>query len=989
MNLEVIETYVIIKPDNYPTGGSGDVLDAFGDSLATRTFSANLAHLISLKSTGLGGIAYLDVICDNANNYGFSNADFVFAGLPVYSWTIGVIAHELGHNFGSNHTQWCGWEVTPGNFYVLDSCYDSEGGCYPGPYQGRIGTLMSYCHLNGSIDLRQGFGPLPRALVQERVSSASCLTPGNFIYGVSVPGSDTVCLGQNVAVEPTNQTGVTYAWTGPNNFTSSARILSINNIQSSQIGTYYLTLTKDNCPGAPVPVSLKVDCIPTFELSKTLACQSDLLTVKYIANFVPAASNQFTVELSNANGSFATPTVVGSLASAALKGTISFSIPAATLVGTGYKVRVKSSSPSQTGQASALPLAINARLPNPTVTNGSRAGTGSVALQASSPGNTLIWYANAVGGAKIGIGSPFNTPSITATTTYYVEAGAGTTSTVGVPSKATYSGRYTTAFSSGLYFAAATKLSIDSITVYPRDPGILVINVLRQSDNSVVISRSFNVTGNINGEKIPLLASIEAGAYIINGNGSTCGGLWRSNGAIAFPFSVAGLISLDYSTSGPSPTGLYFFFYNWKVSKFGCTSARVPVVATVTNNCTPPPAPACSSIARCGPGSVALSPTGLVAGLTYKWYATATSPNAVSTTTAAIYNTASVSASTTVYLSLASTTAANCESARVPVNITVNALPTVTTNLAPSRCGTGSLVLTATSSLPNSTFIWEGSTGTVLATGPATFTTTSLQTNSVFKVKAKSSAGCESVSATINATVLALPATPIAPNVARCGPGSISITATGVSAPNQYKFYADSSGGTALASNTTGLYTLVANQSSNLFVSAASSACESPRVGVTISVKPIPSQPTITRTGDSLVSSNLVGNQWYFQNTLLPGATSNYLAIAGRPLGTYSVQSTVQACSSAVSPPFLLTSNKNIVKNSITILPNPFNAQIAIASGQAISQVRVLDMLGKEIYRSKATALEIKISTNSWPKGAYLFAISTKAGTIVRKVVKD
>ncbi|MDR3184951.1 MAG: hypothetical protein LBT49_06050 [Prevotellaceae bacterium] len=62
---------------------------------------------------------------------------------------------------------------------------------------------------------------------------------------------------------------------------------------------------------------------------------------------------------------------------------------------------------------------------NPTVTAGSRCGTGSVQLSASSPGAVVDWYSEAKGGSVLPNGSgvnSFTTPSLTTTKTYYAEA---------------------------------------------------------------------------------------------------------------------------------------------------------------------------------------------------------------------------------------------------------------------------------------------------------------------------------------------------------------------------------------------------------------------------------------------------------------------------------------------------------------------------------------------------------------------------------------
>ncbi len=64
---------------------------------------------------------------------------------------------------------------------------------------------------------------------------------------------------------------------------------------------------------------------------------------------------------------------------------------------------------------------INATPALPTVTSDSICGPGSVTLMASSS-DSLFWYSDSTGGTLLFTGSPFNTPSISTTTTYYVEA---------------------------------------------------------------------------------------------------------------------------------------------------------------------------------------------------------------------------------------------------------------------------------------------------------------------------------------------------------------------------------------------------------------------------------------------------------------------------------------------------------------------------------------------------------------------------------------
>ncbi|HEX2788718.1 MAG TPA: zinc-dependent metalloprotease [Ignavibacteria bacterium] len=145
-----------------------------------------VAHMISRKFGGLGGIAWLNVLCASTSTgmgYGYSNTTGTVSNFPVYSWDIMVVAHELGHNFGSPHTHSCSW---PGG--AIDSCYEVEGSCYSGPPIARVGTIMSYCHLTAAgIDLDKGFGPLPKELIRLRAESAPCMTTASEQIILSYP----------------------------------------------------------------------------------------------------------------------------------------------------------------------------------------------------------------------------------------------------------------------------------------------------------------------------------------------------------------------------------------------------------------------------------------------------------------------------------------------------------------------------------------------------------------------------------------------------------------------------------------------------------------------------------------------------------------------------------------------------------------------------------------------------------------------------------
>jgi hypothetical protein len=105
--------------------------------------------------------------------------------IPTYSWSVEVITHELGHNFGLPHTHSCTWPLDPNSPAVkekIDDCgnlagYTTEGTCTTTTTSGQ-GTIMSYCHLvsGRGINFNLGFGTKPGDKMRAEVAAASSLT---------------------------------------------------------------------------------------------------------------------------------------------------------------------------------------------------------------------------------------------------------------------------------------------------------------------------------------------------------------------------------------------------------------------------------------------------------------------------------------------------------------------------------------------------------------------------------------------------------------------------------------------------------------------------------------------------------------------------------------------------------------------------------------------------------------------------------------------
>jgi len=156
------------------TGGSTDVLIKQFQNYRT-SFDGDLGILLTFRSIGGGQAAGFSGLCNPSAAQSLSVAMLYnnYATVPVYSWSVMVVTHELGHLFGSRHTHACVWN---GNNTAIDGCAGYvEGNCsLPGnPPEG--GTIMSYCHMNVGINFHLGFGLQPGNVIRNRVANANCL----------------------------------------------------------------------------------------------------------------------------------------------------------------------------------------------------------------------------------------------------------------------------------------------------------------------------------------------------------------------------------------------------------------------------------------------------------------------------------------------------------------------------------------------------------------------------------------------------------------------------------------------------------------------------------------------------------------------------------------------------------------------------------------------------------------------------------------------
>lgn len=197
-------------------------------------------------------------------------------------------------------------------------------------------------------------------------------------------------------------------------------------------------------------------------------------------------------------------------------------------------------------------------------------------LTASAPGGTVTWYTTPGGGSSVGTGSPWVTPPLTSSITYYASSE--------VPSSPVHVGPVDNTFGTGgnftgdqhLIFDCFSPVVLKTVQVYASGAGNRTIE-LRNSAGTVLQSAVVNIP---NGpSRITLNFNLPVGTDLELGIGSATPNLYRNNAGAVFPYTFPGIVSIKGTSA--TAAGYYYFFYDWELQEANCTSSRVPVSITV------------------------------------------------------------------------------------------------------------------------------------------------------------------------------------------------------------------------------------------------------------------------------------------------------------------------------------------------------------------------------------------------------------------------
>ena len=249
---------------------------------------------------------------------------------------------------------------------------------------------------------------------------------------------------------------------------------------------------------------------------------------------------------------------------------------------------------------------------DPTLVGDTVCGFGTVTLTASG-GVNYDWFTTPTGGTSF-FNGPVYTPSLTMTTTYFVEnkvgGGAGF---VGPLNNLIGAGAQSTA-PQWVNFNVLSTATILSMVVYPGAAGNVVLDMFDATGVTLINTFSFPVNAGQVGTAVvvPVNWTVAPGTYRLYRNAASVS-LYRNSTGAVYPYTLPGVLTITGNSFDPN---YHYWGYNWNVSA-GCVSNRLPVTGVVTPSDTVTLLPIAPSI--CNGDTILLVASSINTNYTYDW----------------------------------------------------------------------------------------------------------------------------------------------------------------------------------------------------------------------------------------------------------------------------------------------------------------------------------------------------------------------------------
>ncbi|WP_419699980.1 gliding motility-associated C-terminal domain-containing protein [Mucilaginibacter sp. NFX135] len=652
-----------------------------------------------------------------------------------------------------------------------------------------------------------------------------------------------------------------------------------------------------------------------------------------------------------------------------------FTTPALT-ANTSYYVEAASTGGCTSSTRAKADVSVNPTPVAPTITAPGQVTSGQTAtLSVTSPaaGVTYKWYASATGGTPIFTGTSFTTPPLTSNTTYYVEAStaAGCTSAT----RTSVSIIVNPIFSTNCDFASTQTFDVNG--------GLLCVGCAVNFPNNSVDQD----TTNFSQLSVPIgLVGSNVSQKLIFSDAGVVGDTVTVKIAVPASLATVGVLNqlqiASYNGNTYNNDRVTLSSNLLKITllngnqtalvKFAPKSAfdRVEIrfngaLASLFNTLNiyyatkqvEAPTLAAKAVSICSGSTATFTVNNPRAGITYKWYTSATGGTLVHT--GATFTTAALNATTTYYVesSRASSGCANANRASATANVTPAPVNPVLAQASVPVCSNSSAVLTVSPTQAGVVYNWYAAAtgGTPLATG-AQFTTPVLTANTSYYVEASAN-GCVSPART-KADVTVNPV-PVAPTVAVSPAGgqvttgsSATLTASSTTVGAIFKWYTAATGGTPVFTGSVFVTPPLTATTTYYAESSLASGCVSaqrtpviltvnqPIIIPDVAVNP-PTQTVNAGTSGSLTATSTTPGAVFNWFTTPTGGTSIFTGPNFVSPGIFA-QTTYYAESSIPATGAVSATRASGVINVNPIGPNPVPCDAAIDQTSSVNGICLL-----------------------------------------------
>jgi hypothetical protein len=231
------------------------------------------------------------------------------------------------------------------------------------------------------------------------------------------------------------------------------------------------------------------------------------------------------------------------------------------------------------GTNTSNPFIVNNVIPNPPSTIGDTVCFSGIAQLSANASGNVTWYDE--NGLYVGTGSTFTTPTISASTTYFVQ----NTDTYADTSNAE---PFTNGIGGGGYvnseqyevFNSYINSTLSSVLVYAQSAGSVTIQ-LQDETGGVLATTTATVPAGSSRVNLNFAIPIDSNLRLVGKNITTGTGLYRNNNSGTYPYDMTGVLSIVGASAGAS---YYYYFYDWEILRQNstCSSELVPVTAVVS-----------------------------------------------------------------------------------------------------------------------------------------------------------------------------------------------------------------------------------------------------------------------------------------------------------------------------------------------------------------------------------------------------------------------